>query len=135
MDYSLDFKPRFVLGINNTTYVYFNFYDYDKHKDIKCYEENGTTPVLDETVEYVLNKYYSGNDKELVYYVKYRESKFTNSKVFECVAQDPNGLLYFIGYSEFSALHAIEDCENARKLILGRYWKPDKKESDSNKDK
>ena len=46
-----------------------------------------------------------------------------------------NGLLYFIGYSEFSALHAIEDCENARKLILGRYWKPDKKESDSNKDK
>ena len=129
MDYSMDFKPRFILGdltVNDTNSdkILFNFYDYSKHKDIKCYEKDGETPVPDETIEHVLNKYYCGDDKRLTYHIVYIDSKLVNAPVYRCIAEDPNGLIRFIGYSEFSALHAVEDLENAKKLILGRYYHP-----------
>ena len=123
MKYSMDFKPRIIFGRFRSELIHFNFYDYSKHKDIKCYDRDGESVVAPETMTHLLNKYYSGLDQKLTYHVRYEDDPELG-KIFICRAQDANGLLLFVGYSEFSALQAVEDCENARKLILQTYWKP-----------
>ena len=139
MEFSLDFKPRIIFGrftdkkINSKDHLtaYFNFYDYQKHKDIQCYDIDGKSVVEESMISGVLNKYYCGKDNKITYYVSFTDNDTDNPELnntYRCLAADPCGILYFCGYSEFSAYHAIEDCEYARKLILQRYWKPKKEE-------
>ena len=139
MEFSLDFKPRIIIGrfankkINAKDQLtpFFNFYDYQKHKDIRCYDIDGTSVVDEALITRNLGKFYCGKDNELTYYIRFESEDNDNPKLnntYRCLASDPCGILYFCGYSEFSAYHAIEDCEYARKLILQRYWKPKKEE-------
>ncbi len=116
----MDFKPRviFMGGLFIDKSVDFCFYDYSKHHDIKCYERSGEE-IPEETITKTLNKYYSNSD--LTYNIK-KEYVYEMGDIWICRAWDPKNLLCFIGYSELSATHAIEDCENARKLILDRYY-------------
>ena len=126
MEFSMDFKPRFILGNKEVGEFDFNFYDYDRHKDIKCYDVDGETVVPEEYVTHVLNKYYSKADHNLSYTVNYIDDPKNTSKLnkmYICTAYDCGGFIRFKGYSEFSAPHAMEDCEIARKLILQSYWK------------
>ena len=122
MKYSLDFKPRvvFVGCMFIDPSIDFCFYDYNKHHDIKCYDRSGEE-IPEETLTKTFDKYYSNSD--LVYNVKH-EYDHEMGNVWVCRAWDPESMLCFVGYSEFSAAHAIEDLENAKKLILGRYYKP-----------
>ena len=120
MKYSMDFKPRVIVGKFANQRVDFCFYDYNKHHDIKCYEKSGEE-ISEEIVTKTFDKYYS--DFGLTYYIR-KEDDPEMGVVWVCRAQDPSGMLFFVGYSEFSAAHAVEDCDTARKLILDRYyWK------------
>ena len=131
MKYSLDFKPRFMIVMSSTKEdkksirIDLCFYDYSKHHDIKCYERDGKE-VSEETVEHIFDKYYSANVNP-TYRIKF-ENDPEIGDVWVCRCIDSNGIAFFIGYSEFSATHAIEDCENAKNIILQRYWKPKKEE-------
>ena len=127
MKYSLDFKPRFMIVSPSTKEneesirVDLCFYNYFKHHDIRCYERSGKE-VSDKTVEYILDKYYWGNAKP-TYRIKFEKDPEIGD-VWVCRCIGPRGIACFIGYSEFSAAHAVEDCENAKSLILERYYKP-----------
>ena len=128
MKYSLDFKPRFiVMGAKQedgkSTRVDFCFYDYNKHKDIKCYyiENEEAVPVDNEIVTDALSRFYCNDDTKLQYRIKF-ESDPALGDIWICRAVDPNGIAFFVGYSEYSAYHAVEDLENAKRLILQRYY-------------
>lgn len=126
MNYSLNFKPRFMFGIIESedpeNHLFFNFYDYDKNKDIKCYERDGKTEVSEETVSRVLNKFCSENKEDFVYTVKYSKLVDDLGELWRAQAIHKNGHLIFFGYSQFSAHHAVEDLENAKNLIMHHYF-------------
>jgi hypothetical protein len=123
----MDFKPRFMIALpsnkeNETaTRLDLCFYNYFKYHDIRCYDRNGEE-YTEETVEHILDKYYWGNANP-TYSIKFEKNpKIGDVWVCRCIGH--YGTACFIGYSEFSALHALEDCENAKSLILERYYKP-----------
>jgi hypothetical protein len=139
MKYSMDFKPRVCFVASIDRIVEFCFYDYNKHHDIKCYDKN-CEEIPEKTVIKTFDRYY--NESDLTYTIKkeyeignewdryLNESDLTDTikKEYEkgiwiCHGwTDSKKMLHFIGYSEISPIHAIEDCENARKLILDRYF-------------
>ena len=130
MRYSLDFKPRFLFGIldnseeNKDNTLYFNFYDYDKHKDIRCYEKDGETEVPAATVSHVLNKFCTEDKTDFVYDIRFIKLAEDLGEVWSAQAIHKSGHLVFFGYSQFSAHHAIEDLEQAKRIILRRYFNP-----------
>jgi len=127
MKYSMDFKPRFMAVFQTTKEtdthgrIDLCFYDYSKHHDIKCYDRGGVE-ITKETVEDILDKYYWGNANP-TYDIEFKKDPEIGD-VWVCRCIGHYGMACFIGYSEFSALHAVEDCENAKKLIIDRYYKP-----------
>ena len=122
MKYSMDFKPRVVFGTRISQIVDFCFYDYNKHHDIKCYDKNGEE-IPEKTVLKTFNSNIYYNESDLTYTIK-KECYHDIGNVWVCRGwADSKKLLHFIGYSEISAIHAIEDCENSRKLILDRYYR------------
>jgi hypothetical protein len=121
MKYSMDFKSRvIVVDKSGNKRANFCFYDYNKYHDIKCYEKSGEE-IPEETVKKEFARYYS--ESSLSYFVK-KENVSELGLVWVCMAKDPSGMLYFLGYSETSAAQAVEDCDTAKNLILDRYyWK------------
>jgi hypothetical protein len=117
----MDFKPRVVFGTFINQLVDLCFYDYSKHHDIRCYDKDGVV-VPDEIVTKAFDRYFG--DYDLTYSIQ-KEYYSEMGYIWVCRAwAEAKCLLCFVGYSEFSAAHAIEDLENAKKLILGRYYKP-----------
>ena len=126
MNYSLNFKPRFMFGIVDSgdpnNQLYFNFYDYSKNKDIKCYENDGETEIEKEIVSRVLNKFCSEKAEDFVYEVKYTKLAGDLGDLWWAQAIIKEGHIVFFGYSQFSAKHAVEDLETAKKLIMDYYY-------------
>lgn len=121
MGYSMDFKSRVVvIDKSGNQRANFCFYDddYNKHNDIKCYAQSGEE-IPAETVTKAFDRYYS--ESSLSYFVK-KENVSELGLVWVCMAKDPSGMLYFLGYSKTSAAQAIEDCDTAKNLILDRYY-------------